>query len=81
MTTMSINQKKDQDKPRASGRVRKLSVAMKNVDEDTRREFIHRKLQLLEADNYEDKETIINEEAYGESDVITFVYINHICIY
>lgn len=56
---------------RTSTRVRVLSKAMKYVDDETRNEFRDKRLRMLEQDNFveEFEITVMNDEAYGESDV------------
>ena len=55
---------------RSSSRISVLSKAMKYVDEDTRRDFRDRRIQSLEADNFDETAGAQgDDDAYGEEDV------------
>ncbi len=64
--TMSLKASK-----RSSSRISVLSKAMKYVDEDTRRDFRDKRIQSLEADNFDESALTQADDdaAYGEDDV------------
>ena len=65
--------KEKEEVKRTSTRVRVISKAMRYVDEETRREFRDRRLQMLESDNFVEEVVDVHaDDAYNDDDVSVF---------